>query len=234
MSLPEPARLPVVDWLGRALDRGRQTPTASLVDTIDRVQHQLAWRYGYDRVPRSLQGKYAFAELMGPKGPVVSERLILGLVLLAPGCTYPSHAHDGITESYICLSGTLSGTDYTGGTGTDRRNSCEDPGSAGSYLDAGTCPFSLLADPAFEASEVFCVFQKFSWGAVNVARPASFIIDRCGFLRYCHTGSSPLDAAPLDELLGSLRSLRDEEDRTGSTGDDQEDSSPPASSSSRE
>ena len=112
--------------------------------------------------------------------------------------------------------------------------SCEDPGSAGSYLDAGTCPFSLLADPAFEASQVFCVFQKFSWGAVNVAQPASFIIDRCGFLRYCHTGSSPLDAAPLDELLGSLRSLRDEEDRTGSTGDDQEDSSPPASSSRRE
>ena len=105
------ARLPVVDWLGRALDRGRQTPTASLVDTIDRVQHQLAWRYGYDRVPRSLQGKYAFAELMGPKGPVVSERLILGLVLLTPGCTYPSHAHDGITESYICLSGTLSEND---------------------------------------------------------------------------------------------------------------------------
>ncbi|ROO23098.1 dimethylsulfonioproprionate lyase family protein [Salinisphaera orenii] len=111
VSLPEPARLPVVDWLGRALDRGRQTPTASLVDTIDRVQHQLAWRYGYDRVPRSLQGKYAFAELMGPKGPVVSERLILGLVLLTPGCTYPSHAHDGITESYICLSGTLSEND---------------------------------------------------------------------------------------------------------------------------
>ena len=111
--------------------------------------------------------------------------------------------------------------------------SCEDPGSAGSYLDAGTCPFSLLADPAFEASQLFFVFQKFSWGAVNVARPASFIIARCGFLRYCHTGSSPLDAAPLDELLGSLRSLREEE-QTGSRGDAQDGSSPPASSSSRE
>ncbi|MEC9353388.1 MAG: peroxiredoxin family protein [Planctomycetota bacterium] len=112
--------------------------------------------------------------------------------------------------------------------------SCEDPGSAGSYLDAGTCPFSLLADPAFEASEAFCVFQKFSWGAVNVARPASFIIDRCGFLRYCHTGSSPLDAAPLDELIGNLHSLQEEEGRTGSGGNAQEGSSPPASSSSRE
>ena len=112
--------------------------------------------------------------------------------------------------------------------------SCEDPGSAGGYLDAGTCPFSLLIDPAFEASRAFGVFQKFSWGAVNVARPAGFVIDRCGFLRYCHTGSSPVDAAPLDELLGSLRSLRDEEDQAGSSGGAQEGSSPPASSSSRE
>lgn len=112
--------------------------------------------------------------------------------------------------------------------------SCEDPAAAGDYLDAGTCPFSLLVDPAFEASRAFCVFQKFSWGAVNTARPASFIIDRCGFLRYCRAGSSPVDAAPLDELLGSLRSLRDEDDQAGSAGGSQEGSSPPASSSSRE
>lgn len=112
--------------------------------------------------------------------------------------------------------------------------SCEDPASAGDYIDAGTCPFSLLVDPAFEASQAFYVFQKFSWGAVNVARPASFIIDRCGFLRYCRTGSSPVDAAPLEELLGSLRSLRDEEDQADSAGGFQEGSSPPASSSSRE
>ncbi|MGI9508671.1 MAG: dimethylsulfonioproprionate lyase family protein, partial [Geminicoccaceae bacterium] len=52
--------------------------------------------------------KYAYAELCGPSGPVVSEDVILGLVLFAPACTYPAHAHDGITESYICLSGAVS------------------------------------------------------------------------------------------------------------------------------
>jgi dimethylpropiothetin dethiomethylase len=30
------------------------------------------------------------------------------VVLFAPGCTYPAHAHDGIEESYICLSGAVS------------------------------------------------------------------------------------------------------------------------------
>ena len=90
--------------------------------------------------------------------------------------------------------------------------SCEDPGSAGSYLDAGTCPFSLLIDAHLEASRAFGVFQKFSWGAVNVARPASFIIDRCGFVRHSRTGSSPIDAAPVETLLEKFGSLRKEEE----------------------
>ena len=48
------------------------------------------------------------AGLAGPKGPVRTTELILGIVLFAPGCTYPAHAHSGITESYICLSGAVS------------------------------------------------------------------------------------------------------------------------------
>ena len=35
-------------------------------------------------MPRGLKRKYAYAELMGPQGPVESERLILGLVLFGP------------------------------------------------------------------------------------------------------------------------------------------------------
>lgn len=62
-------------------------------------------------MPPGLKRKYAYAELMGPRGPVVSERLILGLVLFGPKCTFPVHSHDGITESYVCLSGVVSEND---------------------------------------------------------------------------------------------------------------------------
>jgi dimethylpropiothetin dethiomethylase len=48
---------------------------------------------------------------MGPAGPVLSEELVLGLVLFAPGTTYPTHRHQGITESYFCLSGAISEND---------------------------------------------------------------------------------------------------------------------------
>lgn len=32
-------------------------------------------------------------------------------MLFAPGCTYPAHAHEGLTESYYVLSGTVSEND---------------------------------------------------------------------------------------------------------------------------
>lgn len=108
VRVPTPARVPVTDHLNRALDSGRGTPLAPVVRCIEHVRDQLQWQYGYDRVPRGLAARYGFAELAGPKGPVESPDVILGLVLFAPGCVYPAHAHHGLTESYVCLTGAVS------------------------------------------------------------------------------------------------------------------------------
>lgn len=99
---------PVTGHLSRALDEGRGYPLAPVARAVDHVRGDLQWQYGYDRVPRGLADRYAFAEIAGPRGPVLSPDVILGLVLFAPGCVYPAHAHHGITESYICLSGAVS------------------------------------------------------------------------------------------------------------------------------
>lgn len=104
----EPQTLPVCAWLSRALDQGMLERTAPLVRALRHVTGELVWTYGYERVPPGLLRKYAYAELLGPNGPVVSTHLILGLVLFAPRCTYPAHSHDSISESYFCLSGAVS------------------------------------------------------------------------------------------------------------------------------
>jgi len=103
-----PSQVPVSHHLNRTLDAGRATQLAPLVRCIEHVRDQLQWQYGYDRLPRGLAERYGFAELAGPKGPVESPDVILGLVLFAPGCVYPAHAHRGVTESYICLAGAVS------------------------------------------------------------------------------------------------------------------------------
>lgn len=113
VAFDQPNSLPVCAWLGRAMDQGLSEPTAPLVRAFMRVSDQLTWRYGYERMRKGLARKYAYAELMGPNGPVISKKLILGVVLFAPKCTYPEHSHDGISESYICLSGSVSDSNYS-------------------------------------------------------------------------------------------------------------------------
>ena len=111
LRFAQPETKPVCAHLKRALDEGRLERTAPVIRAIESVSHQLSWRYGYDKIPHGLAKKYAYAEMLGPTGPVISDRLILGLVLFAPKCTYPAHSHDGITESYFCLSGSVSEND---------------------------------------------------------------------------------------------------------------------------
>lgn len=111
LRFQEPVNKPVCAHLKRTLDQGRLQRTATVIRAIESVAPDLAWLYGYDRVPRNLSQKFAYAEILGPNGPVVSSRLILGLVLFAPKCIYPAHSHDGLTESYYCLSGSVSEND---------------------------------------------------------------------------------------------------------------------------
>lgn len=103
-----PAQKPVTAHLKRALDEGRLERTAPLIRAVESIQDHLIWQYGYEKVPRGLDKTYAYAEICGPNGPVLTTEVILGLVLFAPGCTYPAHAHSGISESYLCLSGAVS------------------------------------------------------------------------------------------------------------------------------
>lgn len=105
---PAPVDKPVVGHLKRALDEGRLERTATMIRAIESVSGELSWQYGYEKVPKGLEKKFAYAEFTGPSGPIVTDEVITGLVLFAPGCVYPTHAHEGITESYVCLSGAVS------------------------------------------------------------------------------------------------------------------------------
>ncbi len=109
--LAEPAWKPVCTHLDRALDNGERDAMASMVKAVENVRSLLHWQYGYNSMPKGLEKKYAYTEVLGPTGPVVSQDLTLGLVLFAPRTTYPPHAHTGITESYLVLSGASSEND---------------------------------------------------------------------------------------------------------------------------
>lgn len=106
--LRPPATKPVTAHLPRALDLGKDNALERMARALERVSDRLTWEYGYEKVPRALEKKYAYCEIAGPQGPVQSDRLILGFVLFAPNTTYPQHSHHDIEESYVSISGAWS------------------------------------------------------------------------------------------------------------------------------
>ncbi|MEM1351637.1 MAG: dimethylsulfonioproprionate lyase family protein [Pseudomonadota bacterium] len=99
---------PVVAHFARALDLGERAAMQGMARALREVRGMLTWEYGYEKMPKPLAKKYAYCEIVGPKGPVVCQNLILGFVLFAPNTTYPQHSHVDIEESYISISGAWS------------------------------------------------------------------------------------------------------------------------------
>lgn len=102
---------PVVEHLPRALDLGARNILNGLSRALGRVESRLTWEYGYTRVSKALERKYAYCEVLGPQGPILADSLILGFVLFAPNTTYPQHNHKDIEESYVSVAGAWSEND---------------------------------------------------------------------------------------------------------------------------
>lgn len=76
----------------------------NLVKYLKKLSENLFWRYGYQNPSQEMMEKYAYTEIIGPEGPIYSEGLIIGFVLLAPDFNYPKHKHSQIEESYLFLT----------------------------------------------------------------------------------------------------------------------------------
>lgn len=106
-----PETKPVTAHFSRALDLGERASLQSMARALRSVRDRLTWEHGYERMPTALARRYAYCEVLGPRGPVPCERLILGFVLFAPDTTYPQHNHHDIEESYISVAGLWSEND---------------------------------------------------------------------------------------------------------------------------
>ena len=100
-----PETKPVTAHLSRALDLGERAALGSMARAVREVRARLTWEYGYERMPEALARNYAYCEVLGPRGPIRCDDLILGFVLFAPGATYPQHSHHDIEESYVSVAG---------------------------------------------------------------------------------------------------------------------------------
>jgi len=102
-----PAQLAVADLLTAAL-RDCDPGARDLLRAFVEHNPQLHWEQSYRReeglVPERMLDGYGFAEIIGLRGPFVSDRIRAGIAIWGPDIDYPQHRHQA-QEAYILLSG---------------------------------------------------------------------------------------------------------------------------------
>jgi hypothetical protein len=101
-----PSELPVLRWLAAALSLA---PAAArpLVEAIVDEAGALAWRQTYtaDDLGQPFLDRYGWTEFAGFRGPIASETVAIGVLVLGPETVYPQHSH-AAEEVYLPVAGT--------------------------------------------------------------------------------------------------------------------------------
>ena len=75
------------------------------------------------------------------------------------------------------------------------------------YAEKNGITFPLLVDKTRNVIKSYGVYHWISLEAYNIARPATFIIDKTGIIRYMYIGSHQFDLAKQPEILESLKEI---------------------------
>lgn len=102
------AALPVLRWLPE-IAHDAAAFGSELVAALCRAAPSLAWRQTYTArdLGADFLDNYGWSEILGASGPLASERLACGFLLLGPATHYPRHRHEA-EEVYLPLSGTAA------------------------------------------------------------------------------------------------------------------------------
>jgi len=100
--------------------------TQALLTVFERHKNRLHWEQSYtkeeDLVPDAMLAGYGFAEIIGQRGPFVSERIRAGIAVWGPDINYPRHQHQA-EEVYVVLTGSA---EFTVGSAAESRHSAGD------------------------------------------------------------------------------------------------------------
>ncbi len=75
------------------------------------------------------------------------------------------------------------------------------------FAERNGITYPLLVDKDRSVIKRYGVYHWLSFEAYNIARPATFIIDKLGIIRYMYIGSHQFDMVDQTELIACLKSL---------------------------
>jgi mannose-6-phosphate isomerase-like protein (cupin superfamily) len=103
----KPAYLAAADFLSTA-SATTNAQTSTLLATFEHHRNRLRWEQSYKKeeglVSDAMLAGYGFAEIIGQRGPFVSDRIRAGIAIWGPDIVYPRHQHQA-EEVYVVLAG---------------------------------------------------------------------------------------------------------------------------------
>jgi peroxiredoxin len=77
------------------------------------------------------------------------------------------------------------------------------------YLTEHSISFPFLLDEDRSVTKAYGIYQRLAHDAFNIARPATFVVDRKGVLRFVYVSSDQKDRADVGLALQNLKSAKD-------------------------
>ena len=87
------------------------------------------------------------------------------------------------------------------------------------YIEDTGLPFDILVDDSRETVRAYGVWHRVGFDAWNIARPALFLIDRGGIIRYAFVADVQTEFPEHEVIVEALRTLGEQksEDRSQKT-----------------
>jgi peroxiredoxin len=78
---------------------------------------------------------------------------------------------------------------------------CQKRDNVAEWLEKHPLPFPILIDDDRSRAKRWGVYVPLSYDSVHIARPATFIVDVAGIVRYARIARHQLDPTPFEEII---------------------------------
>src|SRR5574337_1226512 len=75
------------------------------------------------------------------------------------------------------------------------------------FLEKHPISFPFLLDEDRSVTKAYGLYHRLGKDAINIAHPATVIIDRSAIVQYIYRGDHQADRAPMEQVMGALSRL---------------------------
>ena len=76
------------------------------------------------------------------------------------------------------------------------------------FLEKNPISFPFLLDEDRIVTKAYGLYHRIGMDALNIAHPATFVIDRERYVRFLYRGDNQGDRAPLEQVIAMAKDLR--------------------------